>query len=158
MKEYAKVVGIEEGEAVLEVRRHASCDDCGGCLETGDRRELKVRARNPIGAKPGQMVKVEIADKKMMGAVFMVYLVPLLGFFIGYFVGSSLSTSLAWGDAELVGAGVGIIFLMASFLLAREYGKRGKEEGKHQPVIKRVVDITFADIEKANKKGGFKNE
>ena len=47
---------------------------------------VKAKARNPIGARPGQKVVVESSTKKMLGIVAFVYLIPVVLFLLGYLV------------------------------------------------------------------------
>ena len=71
---------------VLVIRASAcggNCASCGGCKE---KRELRVPACNPIGALPGQRVILETESPRIFGAIFLVYLLPMLGMILGYLV------------------------------------------------------------------------
>ncbi|SJZ42440.1 SoxR reducing system RseC family protein [Selenihalanaerobacter shriftii] len=144
MRENAEVLEVHDGLATVAIRRQGSCDKCGKC---DDAEDLEVEAQNSIGAKPGQMVIIEMKNKNILGAAFLVYFLPLINLFIGYFIGKWAGNNLGFGDADLVGAFVGIISLLSSFLITKKYGEKGSEEGKYQPVIKRVVRNTFNNVE-----------
>ena len=45
-------------------------------------------ACNPIGAQPGELVKVESATAPVLKAAAVLYVVPLLLFFLGYYLGT----------------------------------------------------------------------
>ena len=71
----------EKGEtAVVHLRRHLSCENCGRCgglLGSEDRREHYVEALNPIRARSGQKVLIEMDDRRALFIAFMLYLVPV---------------------------------------------------------------------------------
>ena len=58
------------------------CEECAGCGVSGA--AVMAKARNPIGAKPGQKVVVESNTQKMLGIVATVYLIPVVLFLVGY--------------------------------------------------------------------------
>jgi len=65
-------------------------------------------AENPIGAKPGELVKLRSETAPVMKAALVLYILPLVLFFGGYFLGAAL-----WGLGALVGclafaAGIGL--------------------------------------------------
>ncbi|KXS42897.1 MULTISPECIES: SoxR reducing system RseC family protein [unclassified Candidatus Frackibacter] len=144
MREYAEVKEVDNGLATVEIKRAASCDKCGKCSE--ENKDLQVKAKNIIGAKPGQLVVIELEDKNLLGAVFIVYLLPLINLFVGYFAGSWLSNNYGFGNADLVGGVTGILFLVLSFVFVRQHGERGSEMGKYQPIIKRVFRGNLEDV------------
>ena len=79
------------------------CEECAGCGMTGA--AIHARAKDPVGVRPGQKVVVESATRKILGVVALVYLLPVVGFLLGYFLSAGLelllySVSLAfcWGS------------------------------------------------------------
>ena len=52
--------------------------------------ELKTRAVNPIGARPGQRVVIESKSSKVYGAILLVYVLPIALAVLGYFAAWSL--------------------------------------------------------------------
>ena len=81
---------LDPGHAEISVPRKSACghdcEECAGCGVTGA--AVHARARNPIGAAPGQKVVVESSTKKMLRIVALVYLIPVVLFFLGYFAAS----------------------------------------------------------------------
>ncbi|MGM0470951.1 MAG: SoxR reducing system RseC family protein [Bacillota bacterium] len=137
MRQYAQIVETKDDLAVVEIRRHSSCDKCGKCQGNKD---MELEVSNPIGAQEGDLVRIELRDKNLLGAALVVYLVPLLNLFLGYFVGSWFSKQYGIFNPEVTGVISGFIFLAVSFLIARKYGEVGKAQGKYQPEVKRVVN------------------
>lgn len=68
----------------------ANCESCEACVFQN---ELKIVARNLIGARPGQKVLIESKSSKVYGAILLVYIVPVLlavlGCFAAYAMGAS---------------------------------------------------------------------
>lgn len=83
-----------------------SCSTCGGC---GDQ-VLKAKAKNPIGAKPGDTVTVSARTGSAILAAAVQYLIPAALFVGGYLFGENL-----WQSGPLVG----VIGVVAGFAMAR---------------------------------------
>ncbi len=104
---------LNEGYAEVSVPRKSACghdcEECAGCGVTGT--AVHARARNPIGAQPGQKVVVESSTQKMLRIVVLVYLIPVVLFLAGYVITSMLTASVAVQYA-VAGAGfvLGIVF------------------------------------------------
>jgi sigma-E factor negative regulatory protein RseC len=85
------------GKAEVEVLRGTACgDSCGSCEVCNYASKLRVEAKNPIYAQVGDRVEIETASSKVLGAAFLVYVVPFILFFIGYAVAHALGASQGW--------------------------------------------------------------
>ena len=109
------------------MKRQSACGhDCskcgGGCSELMVSSTVAVIAANSIGAQPGDMVTVESSTGGVLGAAVMVYLVPFLLFFVGYFVAAALG--LPGGGS----AGVGIAGFAVGILLAVLWDRRVRRQ------------------------------
>ena len=90
---------------VLLVRESACSGDCHKCSGCGAAKETMIfTAQNAIGASRGDLVKVESATGPVMKAATVLYVVPLVLFFLGYYLG------------DLAG-GMGTLFSCLSFVL-----------------------------------------
>lgn len=76
----------DDGSAlVLHIRQSACSGDCHKCSGCGAVQEkLLLTAKNPIGAKPGDMVTIRSQTGPVLAAAAMLYLLPLVLFFVGY--------------------------------------------------------------------------
>jgi sigma-E factor negative regulatory protein RseC len=74
---------------------------------------VSVLAKNPLGAAPGDRVVVASDSRSILGAAALVYLLPLLLFFVGYFVVSG--NGAEEGMALFAG---GCCFLLAGIVIA----------------------------------------
>ena len=124
-----------DGTATLIVPKEncsGSCHSCGGCQEE----QREVRAHNPIGAKPGDAVKVRsgIWTMLLIGMVLR-YLIPVLTFVGGYLLGEH-----RWGKGPLVS----IIGLAAGFVLAQVLNRL---------YVKKHILYTIVGIEEVENRG-----
>ena len=84
---------------VLHVRQSACSGDCHKCSGCGAAQEaLLLRARNPIGARPGDMVVIQSETGPVLLGAAVLYMLPLVLFFLGYALGAAL-----WQMGALVG-------------------------------------------------------
>lgn len=73
------------------------CEECAGCGMTGA--AIHARAKDPVGVRPGQKVVVESATRKILGGVALVYLLPVVGFLLGYFLSEGLAEGVRYAIA-----------------------------------------------------------
>ena len=106
---------LDPSHAEISVPRKSACghdcEECAGCGVSGT--SVYARARNPVGARPGQKVVVESDTKNMLGIVSLVYLVPVALFFAGYFAAGVLAELWRCTVATLafvVGVGLAIVY------------------------------------------------
>ena len=95
---------------VIRVRESACSGDCHKCSGCGAAQQtMLLTARNPIGAKPGDIVVVNSETKAVLKAAAVLYLVPLVLFLAGYLLGESL-----WQAGVLPGI---VGFLLGLFIV-----------------------------------------
>ena len=89
------------GYAEISVPRKSACghdcEECAGCGMTGA--AIKARARNDIGAQPGDKVVVESSTKQIFGVVALVYVLPVVLFLLGYFLSEGLAEGMRYAIA-----------------------------------------------------------
>lgn len=96
---------------VLLVRESACSGDCHKCSGCGAAKETVVfTARNPIRAARGDIVKVESATAPVMKAAVVLYVIPLILFFLGYYLGTLPGSFGALGGC--LGFVLGIILVV----------------------------------------------
>lgn len=110
MKQTATVIRITpKGCAQVRVRRASACagaHNCGSCdhcsmMENAP--EIVVEAENSCGAQVGDTVVVESSTRKVLGAAALLYLLPVLLFFLGYALGNGLN----WPESGAIALGGG---------------------------------------------------
>lgn len=83
---------LGNGRAAVAVERSTACGgNCGGCEACVFDSRLFVEAENTICAQPGERVVLESETKRVMGAVLLVYMLPVALFFLGLGAGAALS-------------------------------------------------------------------
>lgn len=107
MTQIATVERILSGEyAEISVPRKSACghdcEECAGCGMTGA--SIYAKAKNTVGAQPGQKVVVESSTKKLLGVVVLVYVLPVIFFLLGYFLSEGLVESVRYVIAIVAAA------------------------------------------------------
>ncbi len=118
MEQKAKVCQTyPDGTAQVTVIRQSACSgDCHQCAGCGAQQEsLRFTVRNPIGARAGELVTVRSESGPVLAAAAVVYLVPMVLFFLGYALGAAL-----WQQGALAGC---LTFLLG-LALAVAYDRR----------------------------------
>lgn len=124
MDQIGKVINVHGTIAVVQIRRHEACVKCGAC-GGASMRAATVEASNDIGAVVGQLVKLEIEAREVLGAAFIVYILPLAFMFAGFAVGMVLARAVGLsGSREAVAAVTGVIFLALSFAVIHYIDKK----------------------------------
>ncbi len=97
---------------VIHVRESACSGDCHKCSGCGAAKEAMIfEAQNPIGARRGDLVKVESDTATVLKAAMVLYVLPLVLFFLGYYLGTLLGDFGALCGCLGFCLGVGIIVL-----------------------------------------------
>lgn len=101
---------------VMRVRESACSGDCHKCSGCGAQRQTVLfTAVNAIGAKPGELVTVTSKSGPVLAAAAVLYLMPVVLFFLGYLAGH-----LLWSR----GAPAGCLAFGAGIALAAVYDRR----------------------------------
>ena len=104
----------EDGTAtVIHVRESACSGDCHKCSGCGAAKEaIILEAKNPIGARPGDLVTIESETGPVLKAAAVMYLLPMVFFFAGYALGAALwqQGALGGGLAFLASIGLAVVY------------------------------------------------
>ncbi len=128
MEQKAKVRTVrDDGTAQVVVIRESACSgDCHKCSGCGAAKETIVfDAVNAIGAAPGDVVTVTSETGPVLAGAAVLYMVPLVLFFLGYFLGDL---------AGLGGLGGGAGFVLG-ILLAAVYDRKVTSRKKTEYTI-----------------------
>ena len=107
----------EDGTAtVIHIRESACSGDCHKCSGCGVAKEaILLDAKNPIGARPGDLVRIESETGPVLKAALVMYMLPMVLFFAGFAIGDALAQ---------MGALFGCLFFAASIGLAVLYDRK----------------------------------
>lgn len=116
--------------ADVAITRSSACgDSCASCgLCPGQ--TARVFAVNDLGAKAGDTVIIDMTDRKILGAAFLVYIVPIIMLIAGYFI------SYAIFGSEGLSILTGFIFLAVTFIVLMRIDRGLKR--KYTP---RIIEI-----------------
>ena len=122
MQQLVKVLTCNpDGTAhVMLVRQSACSGDCHKCSVCGAvEQKMLLTARNPIGAKPGDLVNIESASGPVLRGAAILYLLPLVLFILAYLWG------MQWHLGGLTGfvafaLGIGAAIVYDRFVVKKE--------------------------------------
>jgi len=126
--------------AVVEVRRVTACggkcSSCEGCKPTG----IQVEVENTLNAKPGQMVKLRMASKKIVGATLLVYFVPMVMLFIGALLGGEIAETAGYTQAiDLFRLAFGLMFMGIFYIVLKRFDKKIKENKYFKFKMEKII-------------------
>ena len=137
-REEGVVVRIVPDGAVVCVKRSDACHGCPSSqlCHMGTSGEREVVAKNPLGAREGQRVEIEVQDGLLVRASFIVYILPIVALIIGALCGRWAIHSLGIPWSEDSGAVIGGLTCMtAVFVLIKIKGMSRHAMEKYQPTI-----------------------
>lgn len=121
---------IIKNMAEVEIQRSSACgESCASCGLCPGQLTV-VSALNDADAKIGDSVIIDMSDKKVLGAALLVYIVPVLMLFGGYFAGYAIFG----GETAAVAAGFTV--MAAAFMIIILFDKRLR--AKYTPRIVRI--------------------
>jgi sigma-E factor negative regulatory protein RseC len=120
----------------IEIEAKGACQHCSSrnfCSPFGDNRRMITEAINEKGARPGDMVRIEMEPKSTLSAAFLLYVLPVLALLSGYALGVSLT------GRELHGIIAAIIALAGSFVLLRALNPIFARGRRFKPVVIEII-------------------
>ena len=102
-----------DGDCEVFVLRESACSgDCHKCSGCGaPTQQVFVRAKNAIGARPGDRVIVTSRTAEVLPAMFVVYILPLVLMLCGYFAARALG--IPAGLLACAGFALGVAVVVA---------------------------------------------
>ena len=116
------VENVEPGWAWVKTKRSSACNSCASrhhCLTQGGDQML-VKAQDTVGAQKGDEVELFLSTKTKLKGTAIVYLLPVLGIFVGAFSANPLSQALGLNPSLGMGFFT-VTGLVAAVLLMLHY-------------------------------------
>ena len=144
---------VEPGWAWVKTKRTSACSSCSSrhhCLTQGTD-QMVVKAQNSAQAKKGDEVELYLSTKTKLKSTAIVYLLPVLGIFVGAFSADPLSKALGLNPS------LGMVFftltgLVSAIFLMRYLANRMAAKQVLIPLVKRVIiSARSPQIERVNK-------
>jgi sigma-E factor negative regulatory protein RseC len=132
---------VEPGWAWVKTKRSSACASCSShhhcsMVAGGDR--MVVKAQNTARAKKGDEVELYLSTKTKLKCTAIVYLIPVLGIFVGAFSAEPLSKSLGLNPSLTM-----VVFtltgLVSAIFLMRYLANRMAAGQTLIPLVKRVI-------------------
>ncbi|MDQ6986280.1 MAG: SoxR reducing system RseC family protein [Mariprofundaceae bacterium] len=146
MEQAVWVVDVQAGEALVRGRRATACGNCAGksaCGTLGSwvERFAEMRVANPLGAKVGDEVIVEVSDGEFLRAALRLYGAPMLGFFTFGFSVRAIAMAMQVGDPELLAAGGALTGMFGVFFWLRRSHQNVKSDARIVRICTKSIDI-----------------
>ena len=82
---------FDNGLAEVLVARGTSCGEhCGSCSVCKHVGEIHTYAKNKIHAAPGDKVVIESKTSEVLGAAFMIYIIPMIAMLLAYLAAAAM--------------------------------------------------------------------
>lgn len=136
-EEPIKILEVKDGRAKILVRRTNICAHCH--LEEGLLAPsiFETWVEDNIGARPGENVFVQVAPKKFLFGVFILYIIPLIGLFSG--LAAIFLLNLAHSlTAQIMGAIGGFAI---SYVFVWRIDKWARKSNKFIPAALKIVNV-----------------
>ena len=107
MMDRGTVKKTENGFAYIEMELNASCRSCsnkGVCI-AGDK-PARLKIENSIGLIENDIVEIDLPPQTKLSAGFLLFILPLLMMFAGYYIAFSISSE---DRAGMTGAVIGLV-------------------------------------------------
>ena len=138
--EHGTVEKVEAEWAWVKTKRSSACSNCSSrshCLTQGSD-QMVVKAQNTAHAKKGDEVELYLSTKTKLTGTAIVYLIPVLGIFVGAFSANPLSAAIGM-NPSLGMAVFTLTGLVLSIFLMRYLANRMDSKQALTPLVKRVV-------------------
>ena len=127
---YGVVTDVKNGIASVAFQRSEMCSHCNICSSTGNNM-MEITVKNSLNVKPGDKVTVSFETSKLLKASLICYVIPLVIFVAGLFIGYSIS--------EIAAVIISLSTLLISFFVIRFINNKLSKTDRYTPVLKSVI-------------------
>ena|ERR1700693_1071542 len=134
------VIELKEGQVLIQMDRTEGCEACPTahvCQSDGNK--MVMRAKDPLGATVGQMVKVSIEPANFIYPAFWVYGFPLLSLIGGGIAGNFLARWLRSPQDQLFSALGAVVGLVLSLFVVKRFNTRLEKGLEYLPIVIEIV-------------------
>lgn len=139
MKDNGRVISTKAELAQVDVNCFEACHDCSAKSLCAGYKHSKgqLSVKNPIQARPGDQVQIEIPETQYSKALILLFGSLLLAALAGMSIGYSISKFLSLASVESSLAGFFLGLILAGFWLFRYFHNKKKEH--LYPVIVNII-------------------
>lgn len=140
MEETGTVISSKADEVTVRFERTDACKKCGACT-FGEDGEMLMNMRNETGAAVGDLVTVQLSEKRLLLASLLAYGLPLAGLIGGLVLGYYILADILRTDVALTAAAAGIVLMLACFVILRVTEGARRRNGRFLPkAIRKTPD------------------
>ena len=142
MKERGRIIEVNKDMAIVELDvNRKTCKSCSVHSLCGIFPSMKkIKTLNTSGAKVGDLVEVEIKREPSLKFTFLLYIVPLIMFFLGVLVASATNKNQ---NVQLVSGG---IFFVLTLIVLYIVDKGLSNSMDNLPKIEKVIGAVKKDV------------
>ena len=119
------IKSFENGLAEVLVARGTSCGEhCGSCSVCKYVGEIRTFAQNKIHAAPGDKVVIESKTSEVLGAAFMIYIIPMVAMLLAYLA----AAGLGFGETVSVPVAFGAFLACVGIVTVYQRAKAKKKQ------------------------------
>lgn len=140
MKQSGIIISINEDKARVKLQRQSSCEGCQACKLGRADMNIEIDAINPVNAKIGDHVEVDMEHQNFLTAAFIVYAIPLVALIGGILIGNAILGKVGMTEYKDMGSGLfGLLLTVVTFIIIRSKEKSFKSSKKFVPVITGIL-------------------
>lgn len=138
----AGIIVSQMGEySKVKLVRHTACGSCGACQLGDEQKDILLVAKNTVNAKNGDLVEVSMATNSVLSAAFIMYVIPLVGLFVGLLTGQVL-----FAGNDVLTALMGLAVMALAFLIIKLNDKRFLKNEKYTAQVLKVLQSEHEGI------------
>lgn len=134
MNNIGRVVALNGDRAEVEILRVAACggkcNSCGGC----ETKLMTVSVLNDLGAKLDDKVELVSSDREIIGITFMLYILPLFMFLLGFSLVYVILALSGIKAKEFLSFLAGVLLMGLTYLFIKKIDN--KFHKKNQAILK----------------------
>lgn len=134
MEQIGTVVSSDGKRAMVQYKRSSACgENCASCSAKCKDTKHMASVLNPIHAEVGQIVKIEMDSRSLLGLSFIAYMVPLLMMALGYIIANAI-----WHN-DIVSDLSAVALLLLTFWVLHRLDKTISQKEKYQSRITKII-------------------
>ena len=113
------VENIDGQKITVRCRKNSDCDSCGSCLAGDSEKVFQAANSKGLSVRIGDVVEVYVSPQKAITASFVVFILPLLLFFVFYIASPLIGIHVEYGKTLFgflgIAAGFGLNYATRTF-------------------------------------------
>ncbi|PAB60908.1 SoxR reducing system RseC family protein [Anaeromicrobium sediminis] len=132
---------LPNNRAEVSMKKHAACGECGACQHGHENMNLNIIALNKIKSVEGNKVEVDLETSNVLGAAFIMYVIPLVTMVISIFISRHVfGNIMKINNFEIYSILTGFTCLSITFLAIRLNEKKFEDSKRYIPTITRIIE------------------